>query len=73
VTEAAIRDPFKDPRPGDVVRIKPAWERHVREANKSFVTFDACVNGYWENNCVLTLSGWRRSMLPESEVLHVAE
>jgi hypothetical protein len=68
-----MRDPRKDPRPGDVVRIKPEWERHVMEVSKEHVLFCAYINGIWHNNFVVDIEMWRRGFIPESEVVHVAE
>lgn len=69
------RDPRKDPQRGDVIRVRPGWDRHVKwvGTGTGAVVFDSILDGELFFHCRSSLAQWRRAVLPESEVLHVAE
>lgn len=73
-----MRDPadaLKDPRPGDVIQIRPGWTRTVISNDGEYVVFKATYNGYKERApySVRTVR-WGPSLddLASVEVLHVA-
>jgi len=65
-----MRDPLKDPQPGDVIEMRPGWTRTVKERHPNGVLFDAASDFGDFHNCEVTLAGWRDSLLYSSRVLH---
>ena len=56
-----MRDPRKDPRPGDVVRFPSEWTRTVTQVEGRYVTYVSNCNGKKMGTFEVTLHGWRDS------------
>ena len=73
---AAMRDPFKDPRPGDVVRVGVGWFRRVTrrdaDAVEFYSTFGRRSTGTIVGPFTESLEKWQAE-LHHLEVGHVAE
>jgi hypothetical protein len=61
-----------NPRPGDVVRIRPEWTRAVVKRDANTVYFSATRGGVEETGFSVELEGWARAVDLMAEVIHIA-
>jgi len=68
------RDPKRDPRPGDVVKLGKDWVRMVEKVNQQWVYFETVRDGESYPGLKLRRKVWLESLVSiGAEVLHVAE
>ena len=67
-------DPRIDPKPGDVVDIRPGWRRWVTASSDRGVIFNSVNDGGSFEDCFVTLEQWRLALsLPTARVIHAAD
>ena len=69
------RDPRKDPRPGDVIQMRPGWTRKIISNDGTYVRFFASHDGVLEDQAYTARTArWGAALAYiGAEVLHVAE
>lgn len=68
-----MRDPRKDPRPGDVLRLARGWTREITGNDGTTVRFIAKRDGNDDAEFSARLESWEEAMENIAEVLHVAD
>lgn len=67
------RNPLVDPQPGDVIELRPGWERTVKRRVDDSVVFDALYDGD-RSEFERPVESWKRaSDLPTARVIRRGE